>query len=146
MTRAILAAAAAASLAAATARAAADSASPTAPSSATYRVDAPRSLQVKKGEKASARIAIVPRADSHVSPDAPVSVAVSATPSIEVPQAKLGRPDARETAQKGVAFDIPFVARSAGPGAVDANLVFFICTEKLCERHKEHVRLAVLAE
>jgi uncharacterized lipoprotein YbaY len=113
---------------------------------ATYRVEAPQSLKVKKGARASARVSVVPRADSHVSPDAPVSVAVSATSSIDVPQAKLGRAEAKATAQKGVAFDIPFVANAVGPGTVDANLVFFICTEALCERHKEHVQLAVLAE
>jgi hypothetical protein len=113
---------------------------------ATYRVDAPKTLKVKKGVQASARVSVVPSEGSHVSPDAPISVAVSATPRIEVPQAKMGRPDAKETAQKGVAFDIPFVALQEGSGTVDANLVFFICTEKLCERHKEHVQLAVLAE
>lgn len=137
----------AACLAFAFASAATDSAATAAGgAAATYRVEAPQSLKVKTGAKASARVSVVPRADSHVSPDAPVSVAVSATPSIDVPQAKLGRADAKETAQKGVAFDIPFVAKAVGPGTVDANLVFFICTETLCERHKEHVQLAVLAE
>jgi hypothetical protein len=113
---------------------------------ATYRVEAPKTLKVKKGVQASARVSVVPREGSHVSPDAPISVDVSATPHIEVPHAKLGRHDAKETAQKGVAFDIPILAMQEGTGAVDANLVFFICTEKLCERRKEHVQLAVLAE
>ncbi|GAC1346762.1 MAG: hypothetical protein NVS2B9_19150 [Myxococcales bacterium] len=144
MTRTLLAVALA--LAAAPASAAEGPAASTpATAAATYKVEAPRSLEVRTGEKASVRIAVVPRADSHVSPEAPVSVAISGTPSIEVPQPKLGRPEARETPQKGVAFDIPFIARAAGPGTVDANLIFFICTEKLCERHKEHVQLAVLA-
>ncbi len=114
--------------------------------SATYQVEAARSLRVKKGEKASARLAVVPRADSHVSPDAPVSVAVKGSRTLEVPLSKLGRAEAKATAQKGVEFEVPFVAREAGPGALDADLVFFICTEKLCERHKEHVQLAIQAD
>jgi hypothetical protein len=114
--------------------------------SATYQVEAARSLRVKKGEKASARLAVVPRADSHVSPDAPVSVAVKGSRTLELPLAKLGRAEAKATAQKGVEFEVPFVAREAGPGALDADLVFFICTEKLCERHKEHVQLAIQAD
>jgi hypothetical protein len=114
--------------------------------SATYRVEAPRTLRVKKGEKANARLAVVPRADSHVSPDAPVSVAVKGSRTLEVPQAKLGRAEAKTTSEKGVEFDVPFIAREAGPGALDADLVFFICTEKLCERHKEHVQLAIQAD
>jgi hypothetical protein len=114
--------------------------------SATYQVEAPRTLRVKKGEKANARLAVVPRADSHVSPDAPVSVAVKGSRTLEVPQAKLGRAEAKTTSEKGVEFDVPFIAREAGPGALDADLVFFICTEKLCERHKEHVQLAIQAD
>lgn len=112
----------------------------------TYRVEAPKSLRVKKGVPSRARLEVVPRADSHISPDAPVSVAVQGSPSLEVPQARLGRTDAKETPQKGIAFEVPFAAKAAGAGALDADLVFFICTEKLCERHKEHVKLAVQAD
>jgi hypothetical protein len=132
-----------AALAFASAAAAAESAGQ---QSATYQVEAPRSLRVKKGEKASARFAVVPRADSHVSPDAPVSVAVKGSPTLEVPQPKLGRAEAKATAARGLEFDVPFLAREAGPAALDADLVFFICTEKLCERHKEHVQLTVQAD
>lgn len=138
--------AAAASLALAALSASAQPAAPATAPVPTYRVEAPKSLRVKTGVASIARLEVVPRADSHVSPDAPVSVAVKGSPSLEVPQARLGRPDAKETPRKGVAFEVPFAAKAAGAFALDADLVFFICTEKLCERHKEHVQLAVQAD
>ena len=111
-----------------------------------YKIEAPQVIHLKMGQPASARLTVVPRADSHVSPDAPVSLTLTASPSVELSKLKLGRADAKETPQKGIQFDFPVAAKQAGPGSVDADLVFFLCTEKLCERHKEHVRLDVQAE
>jgi hypothetical protein len=103
-------------------------------------------LRVKKGEKAQAKVTVVPRSDAHVSPEAPLSVTVSAGPSLELPKQKLGRPDAKETAGKGVEFDVPFVGKQSGTDELKAQVTFFICTEKLCERQKREVALAVVVE
>ena len=103
-------------------------------------------LKVKKGEKGQARVTVVPRSDAHVSPDAPLSVTVSAGPALELPKQKLGRPDAKPTEAKGVEFDVPFVGKQAGKDELKAQMIFFICTEKLCERQKREVALAVVVE
>jgi hypothetical protein len=103
-------------------------------------------LKVKRGEKGEARVTVVPRSDAHVSPDAPVSVAVSAGPALELPKQKLGRPDAKATDAKGVEFEVPFVGKQAGRDELRAQVTFFICTEKLCERQKRDVALAVVVE
>ena len=103
-------------------------------------------LKVKKGETGQARVTVVPRSDAHVSPDAPLSVTVSAGPALELPKQKLGRPDAKETAGKGVEFDVPFVGKQSGTDELKAQVTFFICTEKLCERQKREVALAVVVE
>jgi hypothetical protein len=103
-------------------------------------------LKVKKGETGQAKVTVVPRSDAHVSPEAPVSVTVSAGPGLELPKQKLGRPDAKATDAKGVEFQVPFVGKQQGKELLQAQVTFFICTEKLCERQKREVALAVVVE
>jgi hypothetical protein len=112
-----------------------------------YKIETSQApLKVKKGETGQARVTVVPRSDAHVSPDAPVSVTVSAGPALELPKQKLGRPDAKATQAKGVEFEVPFVGKQAGNDQLKAQVTFFICTEKLCERQKREVALAVVVE
>src|SRR5689334_14533987 len=112
--------------------------------STTYKVEAPRVLKVKKGAASSAKIEVVPRSDAHVSPDAPISLTVTADEGVTLPKPKLGRAEAKETPSKGVEFEVPFTAQSKGE--VHGSLTFFICTEKLCERQKRDVAVAVEVE
>jgi len=109
----------------------------------TYRVETTKILKVKKGETARGKVEVVPRSDAHVSPDAPISLTLTAGPALQLQKEKLGRPDAKETQAKGVAFDVPFTAASAGKDEVKGTLTFFICTEKLCERQKREIAMAV---
>jgi hypothetical protein len=112
-----------------------------------YRIETSQApLKVKRGEQGQARVTVVPRSDAHVSPDAPVSVTVSAGPMLELPRQKLGRPDAKATEAKGVEFEVPFVGKQPGKDELHAQVTFFICTEKLCERQKRDVALAVVVE
>jgi hypothetical protein len=112
-----------------------------------YKIETSQApLKVKKGEKGEARVTVVPRSDAHVSPDAPLSVTVSAGPALELPKQKLGRPDAKATEAKGVEFDLPFVGKQPGKDELKAQVTFFICTEKVCERQKREVALAVVVE
>ena len=107
----------------------------------TYRVEAPLVVKVKKGEQAQARIEVVPNANAHVSPDAPISLTVSGGPAVTLAKAKLGRAEARETEKHGVSFEVPFTA--AANEKIEGNLSFFICTEQLCERQLRKIALAV---
>jgi hypothetical protein len=112
-----------------------------------YKIETSQApLKVKKGEKGQAKVTVVPRSDAHVSPEAPVSVTVSAGPALELPKQKLGRPDAKATEAKGVEFEVPFVGKQPGKDELKAQVTFFICTEKLCERQKREVALAVVVE
>lgn len=111
--------------------------------SGTYRVETSKTLKVKKGETAHARVEVVPRSDAHVSPDAPISLALTSGPSLKLAKEKLGRPDARETKAKGVLFDVPFTAAAAGKDELKGTLSFFICTEKLCEKQKREIAMNV---
>ena len=109
----------------------------------TYRIEATKVVKLKKGETGHAKVEVVPRSDAHVSPDAPISLAVTSGPAVKLAKEKLGRPDAKETQAIGVAFDIPLTAAAAGKDEVKGSLVFFICTEKLCERQKREIAMAV---
>ena len=112
-----------------------------------YTIEATRGpLKVHKGAAAKAHVEIVPRADAHVSPDAPISLTVTSGTGLKLSKAKFGRTDAKETAAKGVEFAVPFTAETAGKEEVKGTLSFFICTEKLCEKQKKDVSLAVLVE
>ena len=111
--------------------------------SGTYRIETTKVVKLKKGETGHAKVEVVPRPDAHVSPDAPISLAVTAGPSLKLTKEKLGRPDAKETQAKGVSFDIPLTATAAGKDEVKGSLVFFICTEKLCERQTREIAMAV---
>jgi len=111
--------------------------------SGTYRIEATKTLKVKKGETATAKVEVVPRADAHVSPEAPISLALSAGPGVKLAKDKLGRADAKETKGKGVEFEVPLIAAAAGKDEVKGTLSFFICTDKLCEKQKREIAMAV---
>src|SRR5256885_10758082 len=104
-----------------------------------YKIETTSTLKLKKGEKGDAHVTIVPRSDAHVSPDAPLSMALSAGPKVLLAKTKLGRGDGTATPQKGLDFTIPVTATAAGRDEVKGQLSFFICTEKLCERQKREV-------
>ena len=107
----------------------------------TWHVEVPKTVKVHKGEQAQAKIEVVPRSDAHVSPDAPISLTVKGGPGLTLAKEKLGRAEAHETAAHGVSFDVPFTA--AQSDKLEGTLSFFICTEKLCEKQKKDISLAV---
>jgi len=111
--------------------------------SGTYRIEAPKVLKVKKGETAHAKVEVVPRSDAHVSPEAPISLALTSGGSVKLSKDKLGRADAKETQAKGVEFEVPLTAAAAGKDEVKGTLSFFICTDKLCEKQKREIAMAV---
>ena len=111
--------------------------------SGTYRIETSKALKVKPGETAHAKVEVVPRADAHVSPDAPITLSLTSGPAVKLLKEKLGRPEAKETKAKGVEFDVPFTAAAAGKDELKGTLSFFICTEKLCEKQKKEIAMAV---
>jgi hypothetical protein len=110
----------------------------------TYKIESPKIVKVKKGAQATAKVEIVPRSDAHVSPDAPISLTVQGGPAVKLQKDKLGRADAKETKAHGVEFDVPFTATARDE--LKGTLSFFICTEKLCEKQKREIALAVEVE
>ena len=90
--------------------------------SGTYRIETSKALKVKKGETGHAKVEVVPRSDAHVSPDAPISLALTSGPALKLE---------KDSAEK---------LKTIG---VKGTLSFFICTEKLCEKQKREIAMAV---
>ncbi|WP_163865522.1 hypothetical protein [Myxococcus eversor] len=99
------------------------------------------STQVKTGEKGMFVLSVKTKPGAHVSEEAPLKLEVKGT-QVAVSKEKLGREDsvAKKAAGQEFAdprFEVPFSATAAGKGTVDAKLVFFICTEKICARQQK---------
>lgn len=105
------------------------------------------STQVKAGEKGMFVLAIKTKPGAHVSEEAPLKLEVKGT-QLAPGKEKLGREDSvakKVSGQEFVdpRFEVPFTTSAAGKGTVDAKLLFFICTEKICARQQKTVSLPV---
>jgi hypothetical protein len=99
------------------------------------------STRVKAGEKGVFVLSIKSKQGSHVSDEAPLKLQVKGT-QLTPAKEQLGREDSVAKKAEGQAFadprfEVPFTAAAAGKGSVDAKLIFFICTEKLCARQQK---------
>jgi hypothetical protein len=103
--------------------------------------------KLKAGEKGKVTIEIAPKAGAHVSDQAPLKIELTGK-QVEPEKAKLTLADSvvkKQAGQEFVApkFEVPFAAKTAGKGAVDAKMTFFICTEKICARQQKNVSIPV---
>ncbi len=116
-----------------------------------YEVTALGSGQkVTVGSKGKVVLLLKTKNDSHVSTEAPFKIEVTGK-GLKPEKDKLALSDAVEkrSVPEGVAdprFEIPFLATSAGQGAIEAKLTFFICTEKICARQQKTLAVPVLVE
>jgi len=99
------------------------------------------SPKVKAGEKGKWILEIRPQGGAHVSEEAPLRIELAGT-HVTPDKAKLARADA---VGKGPIprFEVPFTGSEAGKGSVDANVTFFICTEKVCARQQQKLSVPV---
>src|SRR5258707_11640162 len=107
-----------------------------------YEVTTQGSAQkVKGGRKGTVALFLKTKGGSHVSTEAPFKIEVTGK-GLKPEKDKLTLADAveKKPVPEGVAdprFEIPFLATSAGQGAVDAKLPFFISPEKICARQQK---------
>ncbi|AKQ67032.1 hypothetical protein A176_003944 [Myxococcus hansupus] len=105
------------------------------------------SAQVKAGETGSFVLTIKSKEGAHVSDEAPLRLEVKGT-LLTPAKEKLVLSDSVAKKAEGQAFAdprfvVPFTTASAGKGSLDAKLVFFICTEKICARQQKTFSLPV---
>ncbi len=105
------------------------------------------SQKLKLGEKGSFVLSIKPKAGAHVSTEAPLKLELKGT-ALKPEKEKLTLSDSVGKKQPGSdyaepRFEVPFAATAAGKTSLEAKLVFFICTDKLCARQQKAVSVPV---
>ena len=109
------------------------------------------SAKVAPGKKGTLVLEIQSLKGAHVSDEAPLRIQLSGTgavtpektqlvygDSVRKPSASVKYPDPR--------FEVPLATQGKGPGTVEANMTFFVCTDQLCLRQQKTLSVPVTVE
>jgi len=109
-----------------------------------YRLDtAGTTVALGAGQKGTLVLSIVPLAKVHVHPQAPLKIALEATPGLKLEKTALGKADPVDPKAEGRRFEVAFVARAAGKQEARAKLDFFICSDQWCVKQVKDVAVAI---
>ncbi len=108
-----------------------------------FTVDAP-AVTAKAGEKARAQIVIKVKPEGHISNEAPLKATLTAK-NATLEKEKLAKADATYK-DGGAVLPVDFTAGTKGEGSLEANLVFFMCSKEICERHERKLTLPVTVQ
>ena len=95
----------------------------------------------KVGERSTVHLEIIAKNGAHISDEAPLKIALSAK-GAKLEKDKLVRADGGADKEKAQ-FNVGFVAAAPGTTTIDADMVFFVCTDKLCERQTKKLSIPV---
>ncbi len=119
-------------------------ADPAADAAKSYRIETSGTTQqLKAGEKGTFVLSIVPVEKVHVHPQAPLKIALDATPGLKLEKTTLGKADPVDPKAEGRRFEVPFVAQAAGKQEARAKLDFFICSDQWCVKQVRDVSVPV---
>ncbi len=123
---------------------AARAADPAADAAKSYRIETSGTTQqLKAGEKGTFVLSIVPVEKVHVHPQAPLKIALDATPGLKLEKTTLGKADPVDPKAEGRRFEVPFLAQAAGKQEARAKLDFFICSDQWCVKQVRDVSVPV---
>lgn len=88
------------------------------------------------------KLAIKPAAGHYVSPDAPFKITLAAE-AVTVDKTAIARADLDDPKAKAPSLKVGLKGDKAGDGKVTADVSFFLCNEKICEKKTEKVVVAV---
>ncbi|MBI5495156.1 MAG: hypothetical protein HY904_09005 [Deltaproteobacteria bacterium] len=112
-----------------------------------YALDTTRSsAELTVGEKGVLSIVIKPAPGRKVHDQAPLSISLKAPKGLTLAKAKLGQADVVNKGQAAPEFSVEITATAAGPQATEADLQFFICTEKWCERQQQRITVSTVVK
>lgn len=113
------------------------------PARGTWKLDGSgTTMELPRGEKGRVAVTIVTVHGVKVAADAPIEVVLRAN-GLKLDKTKLGKADALDAKSGHPRFEVSFVADEAGSHTVEANLTFFVCTDKWCIRQKDKLAWAV---
>jgi hypothetical protein len=106
----------------------------------TLKVDVP---PAKKGEKATARLHIVPGQGYHMNKDFPTALVLEAPAGLLLEKFKQGAKDAAKFEDAGADFNVVFTSVDAGKKVVTGDLKFAVCTATSCDPKREKVSFTI---
>jgi hypothetical protein len=103
---------------------------------------------LKAGESGKFVIDIKMKGGAHVSDEAPLKIELSSKQSTLAKQKltladSLNKRKAGEVAYPDPRFEVEFTPATQGETSVEAKLIFFVCTEKLCARQTKQLSVPV---
>lgn len=111
-----------------------------------YTVDASgTTTSVKAGKDGVFKLSIKPAKGYKVSREAPMKIKLKSD-GVKLAKAKLGQKDAKDAEHKSVKFKVDFAAATAGKQSIECDATFFVCSDKICEKKKEKLTVAVNVE
>lgn len=122
-------------------------ADPAAEAAASYRIETTgTTASLKEGEKGTLVLSIVPVGKVHVHPQAPLKIALEATPGLKLEKTTLGKADPVDPKAEGRRFEVPFLAQAAGKQEARAKVDFFICSDQWCVKQVRDVTASVVVK
>jgi hypothetical protein len=120
---------------------------PAAEAAGSYRIETTgTTTSLRAGAKGTFVLSIVPLAKVHVHPQAPLKIALAATPGLKLEKTTLGKADPVDPKAEGRRFEVPFLATAAGKQEARAKLDFFICSDQWCVKQVKDVSASVLVK
>jgi hypothetical protein len=98
---------------------------------------------LRSGAAGKLVLAIVPLNGTHVHPEAPLKIALTASGGLALAKSALGHADAADPRSEGPRFEVPFTATQAGPQEARARVDFYICSDKWCVKQTREVAVAI---
>jgi hypothetical protein len=114
------------------------------PAKGTWKIDsAATTASVAQGQKGKVALTLMTLTNAvHISQDAPLKIELAST-GLKLDKTVLAHADAVDPKSGQPKFEVAFTADQKGSQTVDANMSFFVCSEKWCLRQKEKVTLKV---
>ena len=111
-----------------------------------YTIETNVPAEVKVGEAATARLALVPKAPYHANRQYPTRLRVSAPAEVALPKPEQKLADATSFSEARVEFSVPFTASKPGAFAIDVDFKSAVCTKEACTPLREKLVWKVMAK
>lgn len=107
-----------------------------------YTVEA-KAAPAKSGGEGSLHLAIRPVAGALVKEETPFRGKLKTEGPIAFSKSEFEYEDRAQVVDGGPVFELPFDAKEAGEGTIDADLTFFVCVAEACMRTTESLSVPV---
>ena len=83
------------------------------------------------------RVVITPHAPWLLKTTTPFAITLQGPPSVDFKQAKFGARDFADAKASAKTVSTPLTPKEAGEQRVVVDMMFFLCSDQVCQRHKE---------